>query len=77
MSAGYLRRCAGKERLDTRQEAVQRRAALSAGRDVDKHKLHVYRCIQCLGYHVGRPTRKFITQRRRSGKRANRRMRGR
>lgn len=73
-----MRRCAPKEnRHETRDDANKARAALRAAHRLPADALSVYKCDQCLGYHVGRSSGAFITRQRRSGKRANRRMRGR
>ena len=77
MSAGYMRRCAAKERLESRQEAEAARKRLAASVGMPVAKVSVYRCDQCLGWHVGRSSGAFKTRTRRSGKRANKRMRGR
>lgn len=77
MSAGYLRRCAGKERRhEDRTAAARHRAALAASKKISKDSLSVYRCDQCLGWHVGSAGGAFKT-RRRTGKRPNKRLRGR
>jgi hypothetical protein len=73
MSAGYMRRCAGKERHPDKQDARRARAALAA--DTGK-KVSFYACDQCLGYHIGRAGNRFIS-RLRTGKRPNKRLRGR
>jgi hypothetical protein len=77
MSAGYMRRCAGKVRCETKSEANAKRAALRAEHRLPVGALDVYRCDQCLGWHVGGSSNAFITRRRRSGRRPNKRMRGR
>jgi len=74
MSAAYMRRCARKKRHETKDEAVAARAALLGG--TGKKTVNVYRCDQCLGWHVGRGDGHYIT-RNRTGKRPNKRMRGR
>lgn len=76
MSAGYMRRCAGKNRHEDKSGATAERASLCAAKSLRTDQLDVYRCDQCLGWHVGGSGNAFIT-RRRSGKRANKRMRGR
>jgi hypothetical protein len=76
VSAGYQRRCTGKTRHETEASAHGQRAALSGKHKLPPGRLSVYRCDQCLGWHVGGANNVFIT-RRRSGKRANKRMRGR
>ena len=76
MSAGYMRRCAGKVRCETKSQAAAKRAALAAEHKLRKDQLSVYRCDQCLGWHVGGAANSFVT-RNRNGKRANKRMRGR
>lgn len=76
-----MRRCAGKERLDTREEATGRKVALALAKGVPPSKLCAYHCDQCLGYHVGGATNHFISRQRYRGrrgvKRANRNRRGR
>lgn len=54
MSAGYLRKCAGKRRHATKQEAeAHRRQMVSSGRwRMDRS--NTYRCNQCGGFHAGR-----------------------
>lgn len=53
MSAGYLRKCAGKQRHATREEAEgHRRQLVRAGR-CRLDKTNTYRCVQCGGFHVG------------------------
>jgi hypothetical protein len=77
MSASYLRRCAGKGRHADKAGAAQARKALAAAKGLPVARLTVYRCDQCLSYHVGNAGRMFVTRKRRPGKRANRRLRGR
>lgn len=77
MSAGYMRRCAGKKRFETKPEALTGRARLAASLKLRADHFMVYRCDQCLGFHVGNATNSFLTRTRRSGKRPNKRMRGR
>jgi hypothetical protein len=77
MSASYMRRCAGKKRHETRENADNARAALCAAKALDVKQVNVYRCDQCLGWHTGRTGHRFFTRRRRSGKRPNKRLRGR
>jgi hypothetical protein len=77
MSATYMRQCTGKNRHETQAGASGQRASLAAARNLPVSTWHVYSCEQCLGYHVGRNKRVLVTRRRRSGKRANKRMRGR
>ena len=76
MSAGYMRRCSGKARHETKSGASAQRASLAAHEGLSKDSLSVYRCDQCMGWHVGGARNVFIT-RSRSGKRANKRLRGR
>lgn len=71
-----MRRCAGKTRHEKRETADGQRAALMARYKLRKDSLSVYRCDQCLGYHVGGSSNAFIT-RSRTGRRPNKRMRGR
>lgn len=77
MSAGYMRRCAGKDRLENREQAGANRAALAGSLGLSISKFSIYPCDQCLGWHVGGADSRFKTRTRRSGKRANKRMRGR
>lgn len=77
MSAGYQRRCAGKKRHETKESANGHRAALAGKHKLPVGKLSVYPCDQCLGWHVGGADNVYLTSRRRSGKRPNKRMRGR
>jgi hypothetical protein len=72
-----MRRCAGKDRCETKQQATAKRAALRAEYKLRADALSVYRCDQCLGWHVGGASNSFVTRSRRSGKRPNKRMRGR
>lgn len=52
VSAGYLRKCAGKQRHETKDEAnAHRRALAAAGTRMDK--TNAYRCAQCGKFHVG------------------------
>lgn len=76
MSAGYMRRCSGKNRHETKEGAEGQRAGLVKRYGLSPGQMDVYRCDQCLGWHVGRARNVFIT-RTRSGKRANKRLRGR
>lgn len=76
MSAGYMRRCAGKDRHETRALGNAARARLAASAAMRVDQFTVYRCDQCLGWHVGGAGRSFQT-RTRNGKRPNKRMRGR
>jgi hypothetical protein len=76
MSAGYMRRCAGKDRHESRALGSAARARLAASQRMRVDQFTVYRCDQCLGWHVGNAGRSFQT-RTRNGKRANKRMRGR
>jgi hypothetical protein len=71
-----MRRCAGKARHEEREGAEGQRAGLVQRYGLTRGRMDVYRCDQCLGWHVGGANNVFIT-RRRSGKRANKRMRGR
>lgn len=73
MSAAYMRRCARKKRFETKGEAMKGRTALSSETGA---KAGVYRCDQCLGFHIGKSDGRFKT-RLRTGKRPNKRMRGR
>jgi hypothetical protein len=71
-----MRRCAGKARHETKSGAAAQRSALAASQKIRTDQLSVYRCDQCLGWHVGGAANAFIT-RNRTGKRPNKRMRGR
>lgn len=77
MSAGYMRRCAGKDRHGTKAEAFDRRSSLAAKNGKPVSAYTVYRCDQCLGLHVGGTGGSFVTRSRRPGKRANKNRRGR
>lgn len=77
MSASYMRRCASKKRYEERTKADGARHALCADKGLDANRIAVYRCDQCLGYHLGRVGNAHITRTRRSGKRPNKRLRGR
>lgn len=76
MSSGYMRGCAGKKRHEEKRGAVAVRASLARTHKIPVSSMSVYRCIQCLGWHVGHNTGVFIS-RTRTGKRPNKRMRGR
>lgn len=73
MSAGYMRRCAGKKRYENKEEARKAKGALAGNTGAS---VNAYRCDQCMGWHVGNTGGVFIT-RSRNGKRPNKRMRGR
>jgi len=77
MSASYLRRCAGKHRYESKTEAATSRAGLVGSKGWKGNPLDVYRCDQCLGWHVGNAKGKHMTRLRRRGKRPNKRLRGR
>lgn len=77
MSAGYMRRCSGKERFGSKSEASDKLLALASAAAVSRSRMSTYRCDQCLGWHVGGSANRYISRRRRSGKRPNKRMRGR
>lgn len=77
MSASYLRRCASKRRHEDRAGAVVEKAGLVARKGIDPDTVSVYRCDQCLGHHVGGSRQAFVSRKRRSGKRPNKRLRGR
>ncbi len=76
MSAAYLRRCAGKDRHEARSGADTQKAVMVA-KGARRDAISVYRCDQCLGWHVGGAGHAFISRKRRSGKRPNKRLRGR
>ena len=73
MSAAYMRRCARKKRYESKEAAVTARAAMA---DRSASPMNAYRCDQCLGWHVGRGNGHYVS-RNRTGKRPNKRMRGR
>lgn len=77
MSAGYMRRCAGKKRHETRTAADGHRTELCVKERISEKKVDVYRCDQCLGWHIGGSANHLISRKRRSGKRPNKRLRGR
>lgn len=77
MSAGYLRGCAKKEKFSTKDQAKTVKATMCVVHGITPDRLTVYRCIQCLAYHVGGTSRSFVTRNRRHGKRPNKRLRGR
>lgn len=71
-----MRRCAGKKRYEQRSDAVAGRSALVRAKKMRGDSLGVYRCDQCLGWHVGKVGNSFVT-RNKTGRRPNKRMRGR
>jgi hypothetical protein len=77
VSAGYMRRCAGKDRHENREVAGAARKKLSASTKLPISQFSIYRCEQCMGWHVGRAGHTFQTRTRRPGKRAGKKMRGR
>lgn len=77
MSAAYLRRCAGKRRHEDRHGADTEKTVMVMRKGVSRDRISVYRCDQCLGWHVGGAAHAFISRKRRSGKRPNKRLRGR
>jgi len=77
VSAGYMRRCAGKDRHEDKEAAGAARKRLAASLGLSISRFSIYPCDQCLGLHVGGAGQKFQTRTRRPGKRANKRMRGR
>lgn len=76
MSAGYLRGCAGKKQYADKSEARIGRVGLAGYKKVTLNQLTVYRCDQCLKWHVGGARRVFVT-RTKTGRRPNKRLRGR
>jgi hypothetical protein len=72
-----MRRCAGKRRWEDKAQAAQARAAMCAARRLLVGNWSVYRCDQCLGWHVGGSSNTFHTRMHRKGKRPNKRLRGR
>lgn len=76
MSGGYMRKCAGKKRFESRAEAVQSKSGLTASKSFKQGTVHTYRCDQCLGWRVGNSGFK-VHIRHRTGKRPNKRLRGR
>lgn len=81
VSATYMRRCAGKKRYESRQEAIIGRFGLEAASTFQKTQVSAYRCDQCLGWHLGGGSKKHISSQkfrgRRGVKRANKNRRGR
>lgn len=77
MSAGYMRRCAGKDRHEDREAAGAARKRLAASERKPISQYSIYPCDQCLGLHVGSAGHTFQTRTRRRGKRASKKMRGR
>lgn len=77
MSVSYMRRCSGKDRHEDKAAANQRRASLRASPDRRTPALTVYSCDQCLGWHVGGAGQFYKSRQRRTGKRPNKRLRGR
>ena len=73
MSASYMRRCAGKERIPDRRAVTTVMTALTGKKG---RKVNAYRCDQCLGWHVGGTGNRFRGRLKRR-KRPNKRMRGR
>lgn len=71
-----MRRCAGKDRHEDRASGNGARKRLAASLKMRVDQFTVYRCDQCLGWHVGGAGRSFQT-RNRTGKRPNKRLRGR
>lgn len=76
MSAAYMRRCARKRRYESKDEAAKARSVVAALGNKARKKVNAYRCDQCLGWHVGKADGHYIS-RNRTGKRPNKRMRGR
>lgn len=75
MSASYMRQCARKKRYESRDEA-RLAAGVLAGAVGGSKTVNFYRCDQCLGWHVGKSGHP-APGRSRTGKRPNKRMRGR
>lgn len=71
-----MRRCAGKNRHETKSGAAAERSSICAKAKIRTDKISVFRCDQCLGWHVGGSGNSFKT-RTRTGRRPNKRMRGR
>lgn len=53
MSAGYLRKCVGKSRYDTKQGAEAHRRSMVRAGIWRLNQTNTYRCNQCDGYHAG------------------------
>jgi rubrerythrin len=53
VSAGYLRKCAGKKRHKTSEEAEQHRRSMVRAGHWTMGKSSTYRCNQCGTYHAG------------------------
>ena len=77
MSAGYMRRCAGKDRHEDKETAGAARKRLAASLGLPIGRFSIYPCDQCMGHHVGGSGLRFQTRTRRPGKRASKKMRGR
>mgnify|MGYP007057171796 CR=1 FL=1 len=54
MSAGYLRKCAGKRQHATKQEAENHRRQMVRSGRWRLDQTNTYRCNQCGGFHSGR-----------------------
>ena len=72
-----MRQCAGKARHEDKDAADAERKRLIRRYMVRPDSVSVYRCSQCLGWHVGRSRNVHVTRQRITGKRPNKRMRGR
>jgi len=68
MSAGYLSKCARKVRYETRQLALEARAAMVSGGRATNSQMSTYRCDQCGGFHNGRSGRAGRYQKGRGGR---------
>jgi rubrerythrin len=54
MSAGYLRKCVGKQPHETRQEAEDHRRSMVRAGMWRLSSSNTYRCTQCGTFHAGR-----------------------
>ena len=68
MSAGYLSKCAGKKRHETKELARDARAATVKGSRLLNSQMSTYRCDQCGGWHNGRTGRAGRPQKGRGGR---------
>lgn len=48
-----MRKCVGKVRHETRDDAKKAVRTLVENRNVNRSSLNIYRCDQCGGFHVG------------------------
>lgn len=59
MSAGYMRKCAGKIRHATKEEAEKQRTKMVAAGKWTRQQSNTYRCSQCGQYHCGHVGTRF------------------